>query len=330
MIVAGDIGGTKCNLALFDLKNKDLVPVFEKTYRSAKYRGLEETVEVFLNEKPVSANRKGISGYSLGIAGPIVKGKVKTPNLPWEISLDSLRQFLKSDSVALLNDLEATGYGVLVLNPEELVVLNEGLADPSGNIALIAAGTGLGEALIVQTRQGPIPIPSEGGHTDFAPRNQQEIDLLKYLLKKYGRVSYERVLSGPGLLNIYEFMRDSSWEPDPPWFQSEVREIGDPTAVISNAAMDDRCSICSRALDLFVSLYGAETGNLALTLKAIGGVFICGGIAPKILPRLKDGNFIKAFKAKGRLEKLLSNMPVKVVLNPKTALLGAADYARRF
>jgi glucokinase len=330
MIVAGDIGGTKCNLALFDLEDSGLIPLFEATYKSNDYSGLEEAVSVFLNEEFVAKHRKDISGYSFGIAGPVVNGKVKTPNLPWSISQNSLKEYLGLESVALLNDLEATGYGVLILPDSELKELNQGIPDPQGNFALIAAGTGLGEALIVQTQQGPIPIPSEGGHTDFAPRTSVEIGLLIELSKRYNTVSYERVLSGPGLFNIYKFLRDSSDQEDSLWYTTELKKTGDPSAAIAVAAINGRCPICTTALDLFVSIYGAEAGNLALTLKATGGVFICGGIAPKILPKLTDGSFMKAFRAKGRLEKLLSKTPVKIVLNQKTALLGAADFARRF
>jgi len=330
MIVAGDIGGTKCSLALFELQEDRLISKFESTYPSRRYPGLEVVVARFLSEKPVRIHQDRISAFSFGIAGPVVQGTVRTPNLPWTVSVELLRERFATRSVALLNDLEATGYGVLILKKDEIKVLNRGKADPQGNLAIIAAGTGLGEAFIVASKQGPIPIPSEGGHTDFAPRNDREMSLLAHLMKRFDRVSYERVLSGPGLLNIYTFLRESTPTAPTSWFDTEVEKTGDPSAVVSQAALDGKCPLCKLALEMFVEIYGREAGNLALTVKATGGVFICGGIAPKILPRLTGGLFMKAFRDKGRLEKLLASIPVSVVLNPKTALHGAADYARRF
>jgi glucokinase len=328
MILAGDVGGTKCNLAIFDLVEDRLLPIEEATFPSRDFGMFEEVVLRFLELKEVARIRATLKGAAFGIAGPIVRGRVKTPNLPWIIEVDSLQNRLQLQSVDLINDLEATGYGVLILENHEFQTLNEGENHPKGHMALIAAGTGLGEALLVRGKESVIPVPSEGGHTDFAPRNEVELDLLRYLMRTWSHVSYERVLSGPGLLNIYRFLSDSNTGEQAEWFQEKIAAGEDPAAVISTAALEETCPLCVQALDLFTSIYGAEAGNLALTVKAVGGVFVGGGIAPKILPKLNDGTFMKAFRDKGRMEPLMSSMPVHVVLNPKTALFGAANFAR--
>jgi glucokinase len=329
MILAGDIGGTKSNLALFTFKGGRLSPVVEHTLPSQAYAGLEDVVREFLHransQKPPTTIGE-ISGACFGVAGPVVHDRIETPNLPWIISGQRLRQALGLEAVKLVNDLEATGYGIASLGRDEFVTLNEGSLGERGNAALIAAGTGLGEAMLYWDGEDFIPIASEGGHADFAPRNGLEIELLRYLLDRLDRVSYERVLSGPGLFNIYSFLRDSGYGEEPAWL-TERLEQGDPSAEISKAALANENALCVQAQDMFVSIYGAEAGNLALKVKAIGGLFVGGGIAPKIIDKLRDGTFMRAFTDKGRLSPLLEAIPVRVILNPKAALYGAARFA---
>jgi glucokinase len=226
----------------------------------------------------------------------------------------------------LINDLKATGYGLLLLRPDELVTLNTGNVHVTGNTALIAAGTGLGEAILHWNGTRYEPVASEGGHADFAPRNDLEIDLLKYLLQRFPHVSYERVLSGPGLFNIYTFMRDAGYAAEEPSVVEKFKQ-SDPSAVISEAALAGHSELCTRALNTFISIYGAEAGNLALKAMAVSGIYLGGGIAPKIVGKLQDGEFMRAFTAKSRLSALLQGIPVYVILNPKTALYGAASAA---
>ena len=329
MILAGDIGGTKSNLALFTTEVGRLSSVFEQTFPSSDYPGLEEIVREFLDhaksQKRVTAVDQ-IAGACFGVAGPVVDDRCETPNLPWVVSAQGLRQALELRLAKLINDLEATGYGIPLLRNEEFVTLNEGSIEQKGNAALIAAGTGLGEAMIYWDGEDFIPIASEGGHADFAPRNAIEIELLGYMLDRFDRVSYERVLSGPGLLNIYSFLRDSGYGEEPSWL-AEKMEQGDPSAAIGEAALANQSELCVKALDLLVSIYGAEAGNLALKVLAVSGVYVGGGIAPKICDKLRDGTFLKAFTNKGRLSSLLEGIPVRVILNEKTALYGAARCA---
>jgi glucokinase len=242
------------------------------------------------------------------------------------VDSDLVARELGLKSVGLINDLEANAWGIAVLEAKDLVVLNEGAADASGNAAIISAGTGLGEAGLYWDGKQHRPFATEGGHTDFAPRSRLEMDLLEYLLKEFQRVSYERVVSGPGLLNIYRFLRDAGRGEEPGWLARRMRGE-DPAAVISRAALDGESDLCAQALDLFVSMYGAEAGNLALKVMATGGVFLGGGIAPRIIRKLEEPAFLNAFTAKGRMKPLLQAMPVRVILNDKTALLGAARFA---
>jgi glucokinase len=322
VILAGDIGGTKSNLGLFredDLRS----PLIEESVRSRDFAGLEQIIAEFLvRTTPVGP----ITRACFGIAGPIVDECSETPNLPWIVRAQKIRELLRVDAVRLINDLKATAHGVLLLRPDELVTLNAGGAHAAGNAALIAAGTGLGEALLHWNGTLYQPVASEGGHADFAPRNDIEIELLKYLIQRFGHVSYERVLSGPGLFNIYSFMRDSGYAGEESWILEKFKE-SDPSAVISQAAIAGKSELCARALETFVSIYGAEAGNLALKAMAISGVYVGGGIAPKIVAKLQDGMFMRAFTAKSRLSDLLQKVPVYVILNPKTALYGAASAA---
>jgi len=324
LILAGDIGGTKTHLALFSLEGGKLKSELKKTFPSKQYRGLEPVVEAFLAGQHVS-----ISRACFGIAGPVVNGQVKTPNLPWVVDSANIAQRFKLDSVALLNDLEAAAYGIFTLEPQELFTLNEGVSGQRGNKVLIAAGTGLGEATLYDDGRDLHPSASEGGHGDFAPTDETQIDLLGYLMKEFGHVSYERVVSGPGIANIYGFLRDTGRLEEPDWLKEKISASEDASVVISQEGLAGNSAICVQALNLFVSVYGAEAGNLALRGKATGGVYIGGGIAPKILAKLKDGTFMRAFLDKGRYLELLSGMPVRVILNDQAGLQGAAFYAAK-
>jgi glucokinase len=255
-------------------------------------------------------------------------GRLRLTNLPWTLDSRELARNLAIDHVFLINDLEANGYGVAELTPEQLYTLSEGDASQIGNRGLIAAGTGLGEGILAWNGRIHVPYPSEGGHTDFGPRNDEEIELLRFLQQKYnGRISYERVVSGMGLTNIYEFLRDSRGVEEPSWLADKIAEAHDPNSVITEMALSAKSELCAKALDMMVSIYGAEAGNLALKVLSVGGMYVGGGIAPKILEKLKDGTFMKAFVDKGRLSQLLINMPVRVILDSGAALLGAAAYA---
>ncbi len=321
MFLAGDIGGTKTNLALFSTEGGKLIAHDKRSFVSRTYSGLEPILGEFMANKGGSVLRACFAA-----ACPVIKGKCETPNLPWSLDARAIGKFLRLESVALINDLEATAYGIGVLDGKEFVVLNEGSSHQEGNMALIAAGTGLGEAVISLEGDSYRALASEGGHADFAPGTALEIELLRYLMARFDHVSYERVISGPGLLNIYNFLKDSAYVTEPAWLREKFSGR-DPSAVISEAALAESAEICVKALDLFVSVYGAETGNLALRAKALRGVYVGGGIAPKIIKKLKEDTFMRSFRAKGRFADLLSAIPVRVVMNDEAALVGAAYVA---
>ena len=321
MILAGDAGGTKTMLALFEPGDGAPVLVREATVPSREFDSLEAIVERFLAAGP----RGDITAACVGIAGPVVDGRAVTPNLPWVVDERRLADAIPAPRVRLLNDLEATAHGIWALGEDELVSLQSG-ALRRGNLAVIAAGTGLGEAIVVIDGGRRTVFATEGGHADFGPRGELEEDLLRYLRKEFGRVSYERVLSGPGLVNVYRFLRDTGVAGEASQ-TAERMAAGDPAAVITELGLDGADRLCAMALALFVSVYGAEAGNLALKALAVGGVIVAGGIAPRILPALRAGSFVAAFRDKGRLSSLMETIPVFVALNPKTALLGAARVA---
>lgn len=325
MIIAGDIGGTKTVVAVFEKSSTGLRKLRDATFASQDHGSLEEILEKFLH-----GSDQGLEVGCFGVAGPVIDGKSKTTNLPWELDEHILANAIGVRRVKLLNDLEAAAYGMLHLNPDEFRVLNDAGADAQrGNIAVIAAGTGLGEALLFWDGEHYSPSASEGGHADFAPRNANEIGLLKYLQDKYeSHVSYERVLSGSGLFDLYRFLRESSGEPEPEWLKHKF-ESGDPSAAVTEEGLAGSDPVCIRAIEMFASIYGAEAGNLALKYLALGGVLVGGGIAPKMLPVLQQGHFVNGFIAKGRYESLLQNIPVKVALNTRAPLIGAAHYALR-
>jgi glucokinase len=320
MILAGDVGGTKVHLAQYEFINGKLEYSRDERYPAKNYSGLEEIVKEFLGADKVTA-------ACFGVPGPVRDGRLRLTNLPWTLDSRELATNLGITHVFLINDLEANGYGVAELDADQIYTLSEGDASQIGNRALLAAGTGLGEGLLIWNGRTHTPYPSEGGHADYAPRNEDEIDLLRFLKQKYnGRISYERVVSGPGLTNIYEFLREVRGIDEPAWLAERI-VAEDPNAVITELALAAKSEICEKALDMFVSAYGAETGNLALKLLSVGGVYVGGGIAPRILEKLKDGTFMKAFTDKGRLSQLLINMPVRVILESRAALMGAAAYA---
>lgn len=321
MILAGDIGGTHSRLGLFSENDGRLHLETQKTYPSAEHAGLGEIINAFLSAQKVSATQA-----AFGIAGPVINGRVSTPNLPWTIEETALARESGIAHLALLNDLEAHASGIEDLGPEDLATLNDGI-QTQGNAALIAAGTGLGEAGLYWDGTRRHPFACEGGHCDFAPRTDQEVALLDYLLKKFGHVSCERVLSGPGIKNIYDFLRDTGKEEEPPWLHDELKQAADPVPNISQYGVSGTSAICRSTLDVFIGIYGAEAGNLALKLMATGGVYLSGGIAARILPLLTTPAFMRAFTAKGRMQPLLEKIPVKVITNGGVGLMGAARYA---
>ncbi len=325
MILAGDIGGTKTVLALFEPEGDGLRLVRDATFPSREHATFEEILSKFTSQGPTPSVR----GACFGVAGAVMDGRVTTTNLPWTLEEENLAATLKAPRATLLNDLEAAAYGTLHLSLEEKHVLNPGTSRRKrGNIAVIAAGTGLGEAILFFDGQKYQPIASEGGHADFAPQSDLELELHKYLRRKFGgHVSYERVLSGPGFFNVYSFFRDSGHAPEPEWLAEKI-QAGDPSFVVAATGLAGLDENCVATLDLFATIYGAEAGNLALKALAVGGVFVAGGIAPKILPALtRNDAFLRGFFAKGRFTDLMKNLHVSVALNPRAPLIGAAYYA---
>ena len=320
-ILAGDIGGTNTRLAIVDIVKGHFNFLVEETFSSREESSLESALRKFLSNPSHSVARA-----CLGVAGPVRDGRCEATNLPWVIDSQEIARQLKLPRVGLINDLEASAYGITALETKDLEVLNQGARDAQGNRAVVSAGTGLGEAVLFWDGREYRPFASEGGHADFAPRNHLEMDLLDYLLKRQARVSVERMISGQGLVNIYQFLKDTGRAEEPAWLVDQMRRK-DPPVVITENALVGKSSLCVQTLDLFVSLYGAEAGNMALKVMATGGVYLGGGIAPKIIAKLRDPVFMNAFTAKGRLRPLLQAIPVRVILNPKVALLGAARYA---
>lgn len=323
MILAGDIGGTNTRLAFFEGTPDRLQPVQIEIFPSPQFSGPADIVRKFLSMHPHAA----VDAACFGLPGAVVNGRAEVTNLPWVVDAHEMAADLELRGIALINDLFANAHGIALLEESDFVVLNPGVASVTGNRALISAGTGLGEAgLYADGRGGYHPFPSEGGHTDFAPRNELEMDLLRYLMGRFEHVSYERVLSGPGLYNIYQFLRETGRGEEPAWLAEQIGQ-GDPSAAISKSALEGTSSISVQALDIFVTIYGAEAGNLALKVLATGGAYVGGGIAPKIVRKLSSTAFMKAFSAKGRVGNILKDIPVRVITNDKTALLGAARVA---
>lgn len=325
MILAGDIGGTKTVLAYYEDVSGRLKLVRDEVFPSAAF----PTFDAVLSRFVAAEDRGRIDALCLGVAGPIWDGQCKTTNLPWVLSERDLGEKLGIGKVRLLNDLQAAAYGMLHLKEGEMVPLSPGRSPArKGNIAVIAAGTGLGEGLLFWNGSEHQPVASEGGHVDFAPRNDREVDLLRFLQREFGHVSYERILSGPGIYNIYRFLRESGFAPEPTWLKERL-EAGDPSATISRVGLAGEHPLCIETLTMFTSIYGAEAGNHALKTLAVGGVFVGGGIAPKLLEKIRDGGFLDAFWDKGRYRSFLQDIPVKIALNPRAPLIGAAEFARR-
>lgn len=323
MILCGDIGGTKTVLALYERSDGALVQRDETRFPSRDHDRFESILERYL------AEQRGVSidAASFAVAGAVIGGRVAATNLPWVLEEQALARALGLERVRLLNDLEAAAYGMLELSPEQRFVLNPAReAGRRGNIAVIAAGTGLGEAYLIWDGQRHRAVASEGGHADFSPRTDEEIELLRFLRQELGRVSTERVLSGPGLHNIYRFQRQQGGEPEPEALRRRL-EQEDPGAVIGELGLADADPVCRRSVELFASLYGAEAGDMALQCVAVGGVYLGGGIAPRLLPVLRSGEFMRSFADKGRFSDLLRGIEVSVALETRAPLLGAARQA---
>jgi glucokinase len=319
LLLAGDIGGTKTNLGLFEA-GPPLVLARGATYPSRQQSGLGEMVVAFLGK-----DRGHVAAAAFGVAGPVRNNAAVLPNLPWSVDGGEVARAIGIPSVTILNDVAATAWAVDQLGEKELATLQRGQRSEHGARAVIAAGTGLGEAVFISGRWSAA-LPSEGGHADFAPRTDLEIALLVHLRAQFGRVSWERVVSGRGLVNVFRFLVETGRAHEPAGV-AERLGAGDPAAAISRAALAGESPACEAAMDVFASAYGAEAGNLALRAVATGGVYLGGGIAPKILPWLERGGFLGAFRAKGRLSPFLMDVPVHVILNDRAALLGAAACA---
>jgi glucokinase len=326
MFLTGDLGGTKTVLALFERAGEGFGLVREETYASRSYA----TFDAILTEFLAKCHGPRLFSGCFGVAGTVIDGRSHTTNLPWQLDERALADRLGVNRIKLLNDLEAAAYGMLHLGPNELCTLQTGRTGKRvGNLAVIAAGTGLGEAHLYWDGTHYHPIASEGGHADFGPNSPVEVELWNYLSAKFGgHVSWERVLSGPGFYTTYEFLRDSGHAQESPEVADSLAQ-GDPSAAIAARALAGTDPLCVATMDLFCTVYGSEAGNLALRCMAFGGVLVGGGIAPKILPALRKGEFTRAFVAKGRMRPVLELMEVSVALNPRAPLLGAAYYALR-
>ncbi len=326
IILAGDIGGTKTNLAIVSMEAGVKSPLMEATFSSVKFSGLESIIQEFLTH-----NAKGIhiDCASFGVAGPVIDGIAKITNLPWIVDKAKLARKFDFSSVCLCNDLLACAYALPTLEKSDLYTINEGIPDPEGAIALVAPGTGLGEAYLTWSKKHYHAYPSEGGHAGFAPANALEEGLLDYLRTRFDHVSIERVCSGCGVANIYHYLKETGYSEEPGWLTGKLSVVDDPVPVIIKAALDDDhpCPLCRSALDMFMNILGAEAGNMALKIMASGGVYIGGGIPPRIIEALQKSTFMDAFRHKGRMSGLMDRIPVHVVTNSKAALLGAARYA---
>jgi len=321
MILAGEIGATRVRLAAFQTEGNQLQSVVERVYISHEHDGLAGILADFIKTEGIP-----VHSACLGVAGPVRAGRSKISNLPWVIDARDVAKQLRLNSVGLLNDMEAYAYGIDGLESKDFVTLSEGSEDAEGNRAVISAKTGLGMAGLYWDGYRHHPFACEGGHADFAPRNDLQIELLAYLQKKYGRISCERILSGPGIKNIYDFLRDTHKAEEPEWLSKEMSVAPDPPALISRTAQDGKATICDQAMSIFVSVFGAETGNCALHYMSTGGIFIGGSIAAKIVPKMKDRLFMESFLDKGRMETILKDMPVKIVVNDDCGMIGAARY----
>ena len=318
MILAGDVGGTKCNLALFAETNGKLEFVFRERFASKEFAKFDLIIREFLRRAAPYLGQQKIRAAGFGVAGPVIDNRIHATNLPWIVDAGTLAQEVGVESIALMNDLGATGHSLRHLPPEDFCVLNEGTPVPGASRALLAAGTGLGEGILFWDGNRYKVVPSEGGHSDFSPRSDQQIELLKFMRHRYPQVSWELILSGRGFRTLHEFIAPSVKHPifeDPD---------ADPAPFITKSGLDHSCPVCVETLDLWTNIYGAEAGNLALKVLALGGVYVAGGIAVKILPKMTDGTFFKSFQDKWHFENMLADVPVSIVLNESAPLIGAA------
>jgi glucokinase len=318
VILAGDVGGTKCNLALFAEKNGELEFVFRERFASKEFAQFDLIIREFARRAAGHLGKEKIRAAGFGVAGPVINNRIHATNLPWIVDADTLAREVGVKSVVLVNDLGATGHSLEHLPAEDFCVLNVGAPVPGATRALLAAGTGLGEGILFWEGSRYKVVPSEGGHSDFAPRTDQQIELLKFMRHRYPQVSWELILSGRGFRTLHEFLA--------PNVKHAIFEDpdADPAPFITKSGLDRSCPVCVEALDLWANIYGAEAGNLALKVLALGGVYVAGGIAVKILPKMKDGTFFKSFVDKWHFEKVLANVPVSIVLNESAPLIGAA------
>ena len=321
MILVGDIGATRTRLAAYQAEGTRFDCVVQKTYASQEYGGLADILPLFIRGEGIA-----VHSACFGVAGPVRAGRSKISNLPWTIDSRELAKQLKLSAVGLLNDLEAYAYGIDALESKDFVAISEGSEDAEGNRAVISARTGLGMAGLYWDGFRHHPFACEGGHADFAPTNDLQTELLAYLQKRYGRVSCERILSGPGIRNIYEFLRDARKAEEPAWLRDQLHDARDPSPVISKLGLEGKAAICEQTLAMFISIFGAETGNCALRYMTGGGIFIGGIIAAKLVSKMKGSAFMEAFLNKGRMEALLKDMPVKIILNDDCGLIGAARF----
>jgi glucokinase len=322
LLLAGDIGGTKTDLAIYSDTAGPHEPLTSTTVSSADYPNLETAAIEFVLQAALQ-----VDAAAFGVAGPVVDGKATGTNLPWTLDERLLAEALELEVVTLLNDLQAIANAVPHLTADDLLTLNQGVPTPHGPLAVVAPGTGLGEAFLTWENGRYKAHPSEGGHADFSPNTELETALLSYLRDRYGHVSVERVCSGRWLINIYEFLRDEGHVKEPDWMAAKLADAQDPTPVIVSAALDSEpCELCQRTVEMLVGVLGAEAGDLALTVMATGGVYLGGGMPPHLLPFLKSDRFMEAFRSKGRLSYIVENVPVHVILNPKAGLLGAAAF----
>ncbi len=329
MILAGDVGGTKVHLALYSFEGGKLHQLREQKFPAHEFPTLDAVVDRFLNEGDGhgAENRETIAAACFGCPGPVQDGRIQLTNLPWKLDSRVLQTSLKLEHIFLINDLEANAHGIPELAPDAIFLLHEGEPGAVGHRGLISAGTGLGEALLIWDGHQHRPVASEGGHADFAARNDREVALLHYLQARLkGRVSFERVVSGMGITNLYDFLRDDQKMEEPSWLKERLAQ-GDPNAVIGQCAAEGSSELCAETIRMFCGSYGAEAGNLALKVLAKGGMYLGGGIAPKMTKTLQDGTFMQAFLDKGRLSPILERIPVRVILNDTCALLGAAAFA---
>jgi len=327
-VLAGDIGGTKTLLQIAEGKAGRCRAVREQRFDSASYDSLSSIIHEFLKQE----KNKKITAVCFGIAGPVkttARGQsVKVTNLPWEIHSQELKRRFKFPQLRLINDFQAVGYGIEALGAKDLVVLQPGEPVEHGPRAVIGAGTGLGQGILIWNKDHYVPVATEGGHANFAPTNELQLELTRHLLKTVGRTSWELVLSGHGLVQLYDFLKARGGVPESPAV-AKAMQADDPAAAITQAALERNDPLANQTLDLFVDIYGAQAGNLALTAGATGGVYIAGGIAPKIIPRLTDGRFMRAFLNKGKMKSYVADIPVQVVTKPEVGLIGATLAASR-